>query len=65
MADTLRKVREAADLGDLDALIEQQAQFGRRSTLKNKRTEERVWLMHVLRRTVCELRLRRKNLQSD
>ena len=36
MADTLRKVREAAELGKLDALIEQQAQFGRRVTLKNK-----------------------------
>ena len=29
VADVLRKVREAADLGELDALIEQQAQFGR------------------------------------
>ena len=36
VADTLRKVREAADLGELDALIEQQAQFGRRVTQKNK-----------------------------
>ena len=36
VADTLRKVREAAELGELDALIEQQAQFGRRVTLKNK-----------------------------
>ncbi|MDA8921955.1 hypothetical protein N9J30_06625 [Gammaproteobacteria bacterium] len=34
--DTLRKVREAAELGELDVLIEQQAQFGRRVTLKNK-----------------------------
>ena len=34
--DTLRKVREAAELGELDVLIEQQAQFGRRLTLKNK-----------------------------
>ena len=25
----------------------------------NKRTEERVWFMHVLRRTVCECRLRK------
>ena len=40
VADTLRKVREAAVLGDLDALIEQQAQFGRRLTLKNKWTNE-------------------------
>ena len=36
VADTLRKVREAAELGELDVLIEQQAQFGRRVTLKNK-----------------------------
>ena len=36
VADTLRKVREAAELGELDALIEQQAQFSRRVTLKNK-----------------------------
>ena len=36
VADTLRKVREAAELGELDPLIEQQAQFGRRVTQKNK-----------------------------
>jgi hypothetical protein len=36
LADTLRKVREAAELGELDALIEQQARFGRRVTPKNK-----------------------------
>jgi hypothetical protein len=36
VADTLRKVREVAELGELDALIEQQAQFGRRVTQKNK-----------------------------
>ena len=36
VADVLRKVREAAKLGELDALIEQQAQFGRRVTQKNK-----------------------------
>jgi len=36
VADLLAKVREAAELGELDALIEQQAQFGRRLTLKNK-----------------------------
>jgi len=35
-ADVLRKVREAVDLGELDALIEQQALFGRRVTQKNK-----------------------------
>ena len=38
VADTLSKIREAAVLGELDALIEQQAQFGRRVTQKNKRT---------------------------
>ena len=36
VADVLAKVREAAELGELDTLIEQQAQFGRRVTLKNK-----------------------------
>ena len=36
VADTLRNLREAAVLGELDVLIEQQAQFGRRLTLKNK-----------------------------
>ena len=36
VADTPRKVKEAAELGELDALIEQQAQFGRRVTQKNK-----------------------------
>jgi hypothetical protein len=36
VADVLRKVREAAELGELDVLIEQQAQFGRRVTQKNK-----------------------------
>ena len=56
VADTPCKVREAAELGELDALIEQQAQFGRRVTRKeqvNKRTEERVWIKHVLRHTMC------------
>ena len=51
VADVLAKVREAAENGELDALIEKQAQFGRRVTQKNKwteRTEERVWLKHVL-----------------
>jgi hypothetical protein len=38
VADTLRKLREAAELGGLDVLIEQQAQFGRRVTQKNRRT---------------------------
>jgi hypothetical protein len=33
-------VREAAELGELDVLIEQQAQFGRRLTLKHKWTNE-------------------------
>ena len=32
----LAKERKAAELGELDALVEQQAQFGRRLTLKNK-----------------------------
>ena len=36
VADTLRKVREATELGELDALIEQQVQFGRRVVQKNK-----------------------------
>ncbi|MDB2338960.1 hypothetical protein N9V80_00140 [Gammaproteobacteria bacterium] len=36
VADTLRKVREAAELGELDTLIEQQAQFGRRVIQKHK-----------------------------
>ena len=36
VADVLAKVREAAENGELDALIEQQAQFGRRVTQKNK-----------------------------
>ena len=36
-ADVLVKVREeAVELGELDALIEKQAQFGRRLSLKNK-----------------------------
>ena len=36
VADALAKVREAAELGELDALIEKQAQFGRRIAQKNK-----------------------------
>jgi len=36
VADVLAKVREAAELAELDALIEKQAQFGRRVTQKNK-----------------------------
>ena len=36
VVDVLRKVREAVELGELDALIEQQARFGRRVTQKNK-----------------------------
>ena len=36
VADVLAKVREAAEYGELDTLIEQQAQFGRRVTQKNK-----------------------------
>ena len=36
VADVLAKVHEAAENGELDALIEQQAQFGRRVTQKSK-----------------------------
>ena len=36
VADTLRKVRDAVELGELDALIEKQARFGRRLTSKSK-----------------------------
>ena len=36
VADVLAKVREATELGELDALIEKQAQFGRREAQKNK-----------------------------
>jgi len=36
VADTLRKLRDAVELGELDAVIEQQARFGRRVTQKNK-----------------------------
>ena len=36
VADVLAKVREAAENGELDALIEKQAQFGRRVTQRNK-----------------------------
>ena len=36
VADVLAKVREAAENGELHALIENQAQFGRRVTQKNK-----------------------------
>ena len=36
MADTLRKVREAAEVGDVDALIDQQGRFGRQVVQKNK-----------------------------
>lgn len=35
VADVLAKVRKAAELGELDALIEKQVQFGRRVTQKN------------------------------
>jgi hypothetical protein len=35
-ADVLPKVREAVEIGELDLLIEQQAQFDRRVMLKNK-----------------------------
>ena len=36
VTDALAKVRKAAELGELDVLIEKQAQFGRRVTQKNK-----------------------------
>ena len=36
VTDVLCRMREAAELGELDKLIEQQAQFGRRLTLKYK-----------------------------
>ena len=36
VADVLAKVREAVKLGELDALIEKQAQYGRPVTQKNK-----------------------------
>ena len=36
VADTLRKVREAVELGELDKVIEQQARFGRRVAYKTK-----------------------------
>src|SRR6056300_453464 len=36
VTDVLAKVREAAEQGELDALLEKQAQFGRRLTSKSK-----------------------------
>ena len=36
VADVLAKVREAAELGELEALIEKQVRFGRRVRQKNK-----------------------------
>ena len=36
VADVLAKVREAAEFGELDALIEKQTHYGRRVTQKNK-----------------------------
>ena len=36
VADTLRRVHEAAELSELDSVKEQQAQYGIRVTLKNK-----------------------------
>ena len=35
VADAQAKVREAAELGELDALLEKQAHYGRRVTQKN------------------------------
>ena len=50
VVDVLAEVREAAELGELDALIEQQAQFGRRVTQKNKWTNEQK---NVYRLNTC------------
>ena len=36
VADVLAKVRDASELGELDELIEQQVQYDRRLTQKNK-----------------------------
>ena len=36
VADVLASLREAAKQGELDALIEKQAQYGRQVTQKNK-----------------------------
>ena len=36
VAETLRTIRAAVEMGELDELIAQQAQFGRRLTQKNK-----------------------------
>ena len=36
VAETLRKIKAAVEMGELDELIAQQAQFGRRLTQKNK-----------------------------
>ncbi len=49
VADVLAKVREAAELGELDALIEQQAQFGRRVRQKtSERTNRRTCMDKAL-----------------
>ena len=57
VADTLRKVREAAELGELDALIEQQAQFSRRLTQKNKWTNEQKNLYNWARSSSYNVRV--------
>ena len=52
----LAKVHEAAELGELDALIEQQAalrQTGDTKEQVNERKKERVQIKHVLRLTLC------------
>ena len=36
VAETLRTIRAAVEMGELDDMIAQQAQFGRRFTQKNK-----------------------------
>jgi len=60
VADMLRKVREAAELGELDALIEQQAQFGRRVTLKKSGishiSDEKCLLLFVGRKKCLLMR---------
>ena len=59
VTDTLRKVREGAELGELDALVKQKAQFGKSLVQKNKwtrsneKTEEHVWIKLVLRLALC------------
>ena len=55
MADTLRTLREAAELGELDVLIEQQAQFGTEEQVNRRR----CIFQHDLHRRMCKYRLRK------